>query len=294
MRYAIGVDVGGTKIHSIITEWDKYFLNTRKLPKIIKSNRVKVQNKKNADNFFGEIIGEIRSLVEEFGEKNIARIGVGIAGPVNKKKVSLRSANLPFKNFPTLLKLKEHFNMPIYVDNDANCFAWAEHLFGAAKASTSSVGITLGTGVGGGIVLDLNGKPFLWNGHNGIAAEVGEMIIDGGRSFEDLCSSHANYLWKGKNPKDIEKKARAGDKKSQEIYNKFGFWLGVGVANTVSILDPEIVVIGGGLSNAWDLFEKEMRKSARKYIFSTEAKKTKIVRAKLGDDAGAMGAAYLV
>ena len=294
MRYAIGVDVGGTKIHSIITEWDKDFLNTRKLPKIIKSNRVKVQNKKNADKFFGEVIGEIKLLIEEFGEKNIARIGLGIPGPLNKEKVILNPNNLPFKNFPIFLKLKQNFNFPVYVDNDARCFAWAEHLFGAASGSSSTVGITVGTGVGGGIVLDRNGESFLWEGNFGGAGEVCEMILDGEHTFEYLCSSRAQYLWKGEDPLSVEQKARKGDENSKEIYNKYGFWLGVGIANIANIVEPEFVVVGGGLSKAWDLFENKMRETAVKYIGSTEAKKTKIVRAKLGDDAGAMGAAYLV
>jgi glucokinase len=120
------------------------------------------------------------------------------------------------------------------------------------------------------------------------------MILDGEHTFEYLCSSHAQYLWNGEDPLDVEIKARKGDKSSKEIYNKFGFWVGVGVANIVNVMEPESVVIGGGLSKAWDLFETAMLETARKYIGSTEAKKVKIVRAKLGDDAGAVGAAYLV
>lgn len=293
MKYAIGLDVGGTKIHTIIAEWNKNFLDARKLPKIVKSNRVKVQNKKNADKFFGEIIREVNSLINEFGEKNIARIGVGIAGPITKEKVTLYSPNIPLKNFPTLSRLKENFRLPIYLGNDANCFAWAEHLFGAASRASSTVGITLGTGVGGGIVLDCNGKPFLWEGYYGGAAEIGHMILDGEHDFEYLCSSHAQYLWKGGDPLSIELKARKGDKNSKEIYNKYGFWLGVGVANIVNVLEPQVVVIGGSIAKAWDLFEKDMHATAEKYIISSLAKKTKIVQAKLGDDAGALGAAYL-
>ncbi|MFY9457864.1 MAG: ROK family protein [Candidatus Spechtbacterales bacterium] len=294
MKYAIGLDVGGTKIHSVVAEWDKDFLSIRKLPKIVQSRRIALQNKKSESKFFGEVTGEISRLIAELGKSNVARVGVGIAGPLSRDKVSLNSPNLPLKNFPTLKKLEEKFGPKIYVDNDANCFTWAEHLFGAAVSASSSVGITLGTGVGGGIVLGINGRPMLWEGHNGGSAEIGHMILDRERSFEDLCSSKAEYLWKGEGPLAIEQKALAGDKEAKEVYRKYGFWLGIGVANTINVVDPEIVVIGGSISKAWDLFEKEMRAIAKKYIISTLAKKTKIVRAKLGDDAGALGAAYLI
>ena len=294
MKYVIGLDIGGTKIHSVVAEWDKNFLSTRKLPKIVKSRRENVQNKKSANKFFGEIIDEVESLLEEFGRKNVARIGVGIAGPLNKDKVTLNPPNLPLKNFPTLARLQENFDLSVYVDNDANCFTWAEHLFGAARSASSTVGITLGTGVGGGIVFDIEGKALLYDGYHGSAAEIGHMILDKGRSFEDLCSSKARYLWDGRDPLSIEQRARAGDGPSREIYKKYGFWLGVGIANVVNVVNPEIVVVGGSLVKAWDLFEAEMHRTAKKYIVSSLAKKTKIVRAKLGDDAGALGAAYLI
>jgi len=294
MKYVIGLDIGGTKIHSLVAEWDKDFLTTRKLPKIIKSSRLKIQNKKSESKFFGEITGEIDSRIKEFGGKNIARVGVGIAGPVSKDKVMLNPPNLPLKNFPILKKLEKRFNTPVHIDNDANCFVWAEHLFGAAHSASSTMGITLGTGVGGGIVLDHKEEAFLWDGYSGSAAEIGHMILDGEHTFEDLCSSKSYYLWEDEDPLTIEQKAFSGDNKSKEIYRKYGFWLGVGVANTINVVDPEIVVIGGSLSNAWALFEKEMNSTAKNYILSTLSKKTKIVRAKLGDDAAALGAAYLI
>ena len=293
-KYVIGLDIGGTKIHSLVAEWDKDFLTTRKLPKIVKSNRTAVVNKNDGGKFFEEIVSEIKSVVNEIGENSVERIGLGIAGPLSKDKVMLNPPNLPFKNFPILKKLEKRFNAPVYVDNDANCFAWAEHLFGAARASSSTLGITLGTGVGGGLVIDIDKKSVLYDGYNGSATEVGHMILDKDRSFEDLCSSHAQYLWRGIDPLIIEQKALAGDKASREIYNKYGFWLGVGIANCINFIDPQMIVLGGSLSNAWDLFEKEMNITAKKYIISTLAKKTKIVRAKLGDDAAALGAAYLI
>lgn len=294
MKYVIGIDVGGTKIHSIVAEWDKNFLRTRKLPKIVKSRRTNVQNKKNANKFFGEIIDEVEFLLGEFGRKNVARMGVGIAGSLSKDKIILNPPNLPFKNFSILARLQGKFDLPVYVDNDANCFTWAEHLFGAARSASSTVGITLGTGVGGGIVFDIEDKSFLYDGYHGSAAEIGHMILDKGRSFEDLCSSKAQYLWDGREPLSIERKARAGDRSSREVYKKYGFWLGVGIANIVNAVNPEIVVVGGSLAKAWDLFEAEMRRTAKKYIASSLAKKTKITSAKLGEDAGALGAAYLL
>lgn len=292
-KYAIGFDIGGTKIHTVIAEWDKNFLGARKLPKVLTSRRAQVESKKDRKKFFQEIVAKIELAVKEVGEKNVERIGVGVAGPLSKDKVILNPANIPFHNFPILRRLASRFSIPLYVDNDANCFAWGEYLFGAGRNASSIVGITLGTGVGGGIVLDCRGNPLLWDGNYGGAAEVGNIILDGEHDFEYLCSSHAQYLWKGKDPRIIEDEARRGDKKAQEAYRIFGFWLGVGIANIVNVIEPEMIVIGGSLSKAWDVFYKAMEKSSRTYILSTQAKKTKIVRAKLGDDAGALGAAYL-
>lgn len=294
MKYAIGLDVGGTKIHTVIVEWDKNFLRARKAPRILKSRRIQIENKKDSGKFFQEIVREIEISIKEVGEKNVERVGVGIAGPLNKDKVVLNPANIPFRNFPILRRLASRFSIPLYVDNDANCFTWGEYLFGAGRNAVSIAGITLGTGVGGGIVLDCRGNPLLWDGHYGGAAEVGNMILDGEHDFEYLCSSHAQYLWKGRDPRIIEDEARRGDKKAQEAYRIFGFWLGVGIANIVSVIEPEMIVIGGSLSKAWDVFFEAMEKSSRAYILSPEAKKTKIIRAKLQDDAGALGAAYLL
>ncbi|MBI1888576.1 MAG: ROK family protein, partial [Candidatus Spechtbacteria bacterium] len=157
-------------------------------------------------------------------------------------------------------------------------------------------------GVGGGLVIDCAGTPMLWDGYHGSAAEVGHMILDVSGSarvgkpfsFEQLCSSRAVHFWKDGDALAVEKKARKGDKAAQDVYDTFGFWVGIGVANIVNVVDPEVVVIGGSIAKAWDLFEKNMYTSAEKYIVSSAAKKVKIVRAKLGDDAGAIGAAYLL
>lgn len=302
MRYAIGLDVGGTKIHTVIVQWDKNFLRTRRVPRILKSRRIQIENQKDPEKFFQEIVEEIEASLKEVREKKVERIGVGVAGQVSKNKVLLNPPNTPFRNFPILQKLTSHFELPVRVDNDANCFTWGEHLFGAAAASSSTVGITLGTGVGGGVVIDCRGKPMLWDGYHGSAAEVGHMILDVSGSargseplsFEQLCSSRAVHFWKDGDALAVEKKAREGDRAAQDTYNTFGFWVGIGVSNIVNVVDPEVVVIGGSIAKAWDLFEKEMYVSAEKYIRSFAAKKTKIVRAKLQDDAGAIGAAYLL
>lgn len=301
MKYAIGLDVGGTKIHTVIAEWDKNFLGARRLPKILKSRRIQIEGKKDWRRFFQEIIDEIKGSLEEVGEKKVERIGVGMAGPLSKDKVLLNPPNTPFRNFPILRKLTLHFQVPVYVDNDARCFTWGEHLFGAGRNASSTAGITIGTGIGGGIVFAFGGKPLLWDGEHGSAGEIGEMILDGSgslgqgpMSFELLCSSRAHHFWKDGNALAVEQKARAGDTEAQEIYQRFGFWLGIGVANIVNVVNPEIVVVGGSIAKAWDLFEQDMNKAAETYIISSLAKKTKIVRAKLGDDAGALGAAYLL
>jgi glucokinase len=295
MRYAVSLDIGGTKIHSIAVEWNKDFAKTKKIPRIIKSRRFPIQNNDDAHKFYQEIVDEISSMLEEFGKRDVARIGVGIAGPLTRKKYILDAPNLPLSNFPIRARLASKFNMPVYVDNDANCFTWAEHMFGAGRGSESTVGITLGTGVGGGLVFNHNGEPILWQGYHGSAGEVGHMILGNGESsFENLCSSKATYLWRNSDPQGAAQRAEEGDMEFVDAYKRFGFWLGVAIANLININNPQTVVIGGSIARSWHLFEEEMLKSVESYVVSAQAKKTKIVRAKLGDEAGALGAAYLI
>jgi glucokinase len=175
--------------------------------------------------------------------------------------------------------------------------------------------ITLGTGVGGGIIL--NGK--LWRGAHGAAAEVGHMAVVGFDGVECGCGSRGclevyasatavvrmareakprhpdSMLDTGENltSEKVYLAAVNGDELSLDVFRQMGAYLGVGVANLINVIDPEVVVIGGGLSNGWDLFAEHVQREVSNRAFPVPARAVKILRAECGDDAGLLGAAYI-
>jgi len=208
----------------------------------------------------------------------------------------------------------------IVIENDANNAAVGEWWMGAAKEVDSMLMITMGTGVGGGIVLD--GK--LWTGADGMAGELGHITIypDGARCncgnygcLESYASATAirrmvHEGLKDENlktdlrdsirdahiedvPKIVMEAATNGDNFSHDIWGRVGIALGIGIADLVNLLNVEMIVIGGGVSNAWDLFIDETMKEASKRAFRGPMKTVKIVRTRLNDDAGLLGASYL-
>jgi glucokinase len=186
---------------------------------------------------------------------------------------------------------------------------------GAGRGRRTIVCVTLGTGVGGGIVLD--GK--LWRGVNDSAAEIGHMSVDPFGGVACMCGSrgclevyasataivrmtrearprHPNSVLQPKQELTSEKIYRAGlagDELALEVFRRMGVYLGIGLANLINILNPEMIVIGGGVVNAWDLFAKHMNREVAERAFPLPAVEVKIVPAECGDDAGLLGAAHL-
>lgn len=274
----IGVDIGGTKTRAGLIEGKK----------IYKKIELLTEAKKGKE----KVIRNITRAISHVLDKRAEGIGVGIAGLVSKNKVT-KTPNLPLNNFDIKKYIEKKFRKKTAVENDSRCAALAEAKYGAGKGYRNMVMITLGTGVGGGIIID--GKIYRGKGN---AGEIGHMTIkhDGIKSrccnnhgcLEELTSARAvkRYFGENINPLEIEKMALMGDKKAIRAYEEMGRNLGIGIANIANILSPEIIVIGGGIANAWKLFEKEMNKEIRKRSFA----KTKVARAKI-KDAGIIGAA---
>lgn len=280
--FSIGVDIGGSKINAI--------LFNLKQSDIVWWSAIPTPKNKKA--FFTALKKLIADALEKAPKAAIAGIGLGIAGEIDfQKGILLNSPNLRFlnKTRPGQV-IEKRFNLKTVIDNDANCFALAEARLGAGRSFKNVVGITLGTGVGGGIVL--NGK--LYHGVYGSAGEIGWMILDGTRTFEDLASEKFIKRLSRESPINLEAKARRGDKMALKIYETFGNNLGLGIANIVNVMDPELIILGGGLASAAGLFLPQARKTAKKHIISPlSRRKLKIVLAKLGKNAGAVGAALL-
>lgn len=242
-----------------------------------------------------EVLTSLRNLIKELMAEAIPHkvlgIGIGLPGQIDHKKNKLlRAPNIVFlKEINWTKDIGTFFGISVKMENDANCFTLAEALFGQGKGKRFVFGMTLGTGIGGGFVVD--GK--LFQGENGAACEVGHMIIDRDKSFEHLGSGKGIKIYTHEDPKVVEDKARAGDKKAKEVYHILGKNIGIGVANIINIVNPGIFVFGGGISYALGLMEKDIRKQIELLAVSPIAKKTKFVQSKLGREGGALGAAAL-
>jgi glucokinase len=284
MRNIIGVDLGGTNIKTALINLDG---------KIIKRYETKTQVNKGSVILINNIIDSI----EKVKIKNIAGIGIGSPGPLNYKTGTiLKPVNLPFRNVPLRKIIQNKFETKVFLDNDANCFTLGESVFGSGRKYEDVVGITLGTGIGGGIVINKK----IYHGRNN-AAELGHTTInyDGPKS---RCKNHGciethvgargitRIFDKKSEPHSIQKLALKGNKKAIETYKKMGYYLGIGLANIIYALDPDVMVIGGKISNSWKLFSKSMNQTIKKRYFS---KPCPIVKSKL-KDAGVLGAGALV
>jgi glucokinase len=272
----IGLDIGATKIKGV--SWSR--------GKVYRCFEIPTPH--NFKRFKYALLLFIRALS---GEHKIKGVGLGIAGQLDIKKLKItNSPNLKFLNdFNIGQFLKKEIKIPIKIDNDARCFLRAEYKYGAGKGYKNLVGLTLGSGVGGAIIT--NNK--LLYGVNFSAGEVGHSFIDFPKTIEDMTSkkffkSHSKF-----SAIKLARKAKRGDKKSKEIFREFGRHLGLSIADLINILNPGIVIIGGGISADHEFFLPESIKTAKKYIVNPKAKNTKILPNELEGMAGAIGAALL-
>jgi len=248
-------------------------------------------------------------------------VGVGVPGLVDRDGVLRFAPNLPgVVEYPVRGVLRERVGVPVVVDNDANCATWCEFRIGAASGTTDAVLVTLGTGIGAGIVSD--GR--LNRGAHGFAGEPGHMQIDPngppcpcgrrgcwervasgsglGRLARDAAAAGrasrvvdlAGGDFEGVRGEHVTRAALEGDEQAMQIMRDFGWWFAVGVANLVNILDPDVVVVGGGLTDAGELFLEPARRAFAELVLATDHRPpVPIVAAEFGPEAGAIGAALL-
>ncbi|MBM4347244.1 MAG: ROK family protein, partial [Deltaproteobacteria bacterium] len=271
----IGVDVGGTNVRMGIVTPDG---------RILKKIEYSTDMSRGSLDMMKELTSRLKDFISEESGKGHPeiRIGIGIAGPVDQKRgVLIAPPNLPdLDGFPLREFLRKEIPFPIVIENDANAFTLGEGWMGAARGSLHYCGITLGTGVGGGIVV---GGEIL-HGAEGLGGEVGHMVLNpkgplcgcGGRGCLEVYASgsgirrmalEANKKGEGKKIRkkgrgDIEKvtseevfkAAKRGDQAALKIFNEMGRYLGLGLVNLVNLFNPEKIVIGGKVSGAWDYF----------------------------------------
>lgn len=294
----LGIDLGGTKIEGIILKSDK---------EPIEIERLRINTEE--DKGYNQIINNIKKLVDTLENKvnyKFKKIGIGTPGTLDPETQLLKNSNSKNLNKKSIKSdLENLLGKKVNIENDANCFALAETKFGAVKDQMPHAkivfGVIIGTGVGGGIIIDnkiLYGKQGIggeW-GHT-IIKDDGEMCYCGkkgcvesvisGRALQKYYTSLSGEKLSFKNIyKNIET-----DLNAKKTLKRMITYFGKGLSNVVNIIDPDIIVLGGGLSNTNELYDQGYQE-LKKYVFNPTFK-TKIIKPKLGDSAGVYGAALL-
>ncbi|HEX6718203.1 MAG TPA: ROK family protein [Pyrinomonadaceae bacterium] len=249
-------------------------------------------------------------------KERVVAASIMVPGAVDSDKaVVLQAPNLPsLINVALKAELEQRLSWPVFLENDANAAAVGEMWLGAARCCRDVVSVTLGTGVGGGVILD--GK--LWRGSHGAAGEIGHTTVDPFSGLKCKCGNtgclelfasataivrmtreNLSLFPQSKLKSDeltAEKVYEAGtngDELALAVFKRFGMYLGIGLANLINLIDPEIIVIAGGAVNGWDLFATEMYREIGERVFRATAQQVKIARAECGDNAGLLGATRL-
>jgi glucokinase len=306
---AIGVDAGGTKIEGLLVDVSVGGILDRRLVETPAED---------AEATARSIVAVARELAAR--RDGVGALGVGAAGLVDRRGVMRYAPNIAWRDFPLAERIREGVGLPTLVDNDANVAAWGEFRFGAGQGSTDMLLVTVGTGIGGGIVSD--GK--LFRGAHGFAAEIGHIIVEPGgplcgcgnhgcweqvasgraigRLGRRVAAEHPDSLIVEEVGGDLEKvtgvevtlAAKRGDRSAVDVLAEVGRRLGEGLAGLVNVVDPDVVVVGGGAVEAGELLLGPAR---RAYADSVEGvsyrPEVPILAASLANNAGAVGAAAL-
>ncbi len=303
-KYIIALDVGGSKIFSGMVSAGK----------VSKTNKIHSGAHEGKDALVANIVDAITALKPE----SAAKICIGIAGQLDtERKVLVQSPNFAddTKHLPLKLLLQKKFKKPIFLENDANCFTLGEALLGAGKDKKSVIGVTLGTGIGGGIVI--NPAPFgktgavidkkLILGSNGSAGEFGHTIIvpngepcscRGRGHFESYVGGRAiSAAYKKLTERelffsDIFDRSLKNDLNAKKVITEAQMYLAALFVNIIHSLNPEIIVVGGGLGT-YEAFWRPAAMQALNQVFLPALRETLIVPAKLGDNAALLGASLL-
>jgi glucokinase len=298
--FYIGIDLGGTNLK--IGLLDREFAITHK--RVLDTVRF---NKKEL--LIGAIIRSISDIMGTYKlpGSRVLGVGLGLPGPIDTEKGMVHFfPNIPdWCEVPLTRILKSRLDLPVFIDNDANLMALAEHRLGAAKGSSNAVCLTLGTGVGGGIIIDKK----LYRGSAFAAGEIGHMPLNehgprcncGGSACLERYIGNRRIMEKtravfGKDLplEKISRLACAGNKKAQGIWIEVGTHLGICLAGVVNLLNPDCVVIGGGVANAGRLLFETVKHTLKSRAMSVQSGHVDIRKAKLGSDAGLIGSALLV
>ncbi|MDO5559351.1 MAG: ROK family glucokinase [Oscillospiraceae bacterium] len=314
MKYYVGIDLGGTNISAGVVNENYEIIS-------------KATTKTNCPRPAEEIASDMAKVAIESVEKanltmdQIEWIGIGTPGIANAATGVIEySNNLGFKDVPMVKYIQKEIDKPVYIENDANAAAYGEFVAGAARNTQNAVCITLGTGVGGGIIIDSK----IYSGSNSAGAELGHTVIEvdgpqctcGRKGCFEVFSSATGLIRMTKEAMEEDKESimwklsternnkvtartsfdamRAGDKTAAKVVDKYIKYLACGIANMINIFQPDVLCIGGGVCNEGDPLLLPVRKLVSEMVYTKNSdKNTKIVIAELGNDAGIIGAAFL-
>ena len=307
-RCAIGLDVGGTNLKGAVVDEAGKILFKDSVPTLAAEGGAAV---------LGRLVGLAKKLADAAKGKGHAVAACGMASPglvdLEKGVVVTGSDNLPgWEGQPIGARLKEALGVPVSGDNDANLAAWGEYVLGAGRGAENFVFITIGTGIGGGIVL--GGK--LYRGSIGFAAEPGHLVM--GKDGAECTCGHRGCLeadtagpalvrraaeaakqdkksalaaLPSLTPATICDAARKGDAAAKKVVADCGELIGIGMGNIINILNPDVFGVGGGIADSWDLWEPCLRKGLLLAARPAGLACCRLVQATLGNDAGVIGAA---
>ena len=311
----IGMDIGGTGIQIGAVDENNHIITEASIPA-----RKDLPFTEQVDQMVSCLRGILdRKLNPALTLENVASVGAGIPGIANSDGIVINCTNLHWSYVPLKEEFQKRINKPFLVDNDANVAALAESVAGVSAGTSSSIFITLGTGIGSGIII--NGK--IWNGYHGIGGELGHMIMEldgqlctcGNRGcVEQYCSATALIRMAREqvavhpdsmilaladgdaqkiNAKMVFDAKREGDPAAEKIFRRYVSYLSQMIAGLVNFMDPEIIVLGGGVSKAGSLLLDAVRESYRSFVLYNDQPLPRIEIASLSSEAGIIGAAML-
>jgi glucokinase len=312
LDYTLAIDLGGTNIRVALCDDAGHILKQETHP---------TRAQQGAEDVFARLVAHTRALADDWSR--VRGIGLAAPGPLDPWRGIIHQApNIPgIDGFEMQTRLEKEFHIPARVGNDANLAALGEHRLGAGRGVADMIYITISTGIGGGIIA--HNELFL--GARGFAGEIGHQTID---AYGPLCNCGSvgclealasgpaiaratrDEIFKGRESKIlgmvnnvpsaitasvVSQAARAGDKLARRMFERAGFYIGLGLVSLLHNFDTQLFVLGGGVViHSWDLLEQPIRTTFAKYAMASMRAGVRIAQAELGDDAGLVGAAALV
>jgi glucokinase len=290
---AIGVDVGGTKILAGVVDRQ--------------GEVARREERQTPTSTQDELLAGLDAVVERLLDDDVAAIGFGLPSTIDQRTGrAVVSVNIPLTDVDFRDRMAERFGLPVAIDNDGNAAAIAEWKLGAGRGASHIVALILGTGIGGGLILD--GKPY--RGSVGAGAELGHIVVDyGGPPCGGSCTGHGHLeAWaagpaadraavrrfgEGADGRRLVEAAQAGDEGAKEDLAEIGRYLGAGIASFVNVFNPELVILGGGFAKAGDLLLDSAQETLAVEALRPGRDLVRIVPAHFGSEAGMIGAALV-